>query len=89
MLTGTDNYPGSSLLPRLARSPPPPLYEAFIAVMQHCDVLFKSRPTMGNSFIGKSTRPLAAKLFFERTRREYGVTARSISRSPTTALTHS
>jgi transposase InsO family protein len=59
--------------------------EAFLAAMDRWGVPFEVLTDNGKQFTGKFTRPLPAEVLFERTCREFGITARLTKRhSPTT-----
>lgn len=58
--------------------------ESFVASMARWGVPFEVRIDNGKQFTGRFTRPLPVEVLFERTCREYGITARLTKRRSTT-----
>lgn len=69
----------------LERSSGTAVCDAFVTAIQKWDVPFEVLTDNGKQFTGKHTRPLPVEVLFERTCREFGITARLTRRhSPTT-----
>ncbi|MDV2474333.1 IS481 family transposase [Rhodococcus zopfii] len=86
MLTGIDDHSRFVVVAAVLSSPSgTAVCEAFIAAMTRWGVPFEVLTDNGKQFTGKFTRPLPVEVLFERTCREYGITARLTKRrSPTT-----
>ncbi len=86
MLTGIDDHSRFVVVAAVLEKPSgTAVCEAFIAAMQRWGVPFEVLTDNGKQFTGKFTRPLPVEVLFERTCREYGITARLAKRrSPTT-----
>ena len=86
MLTGIDDHSRFVVAATVLERPSgTAVCEAFIAAMARWGVPFEVLTDNGKQFTGKFTRPLPVEVLFERTCREYGITARLTKRhSPTT-----
>jgi transposase InsO family protein len=86
MLTGIDDHSRFVVVATVLERPSGSgVCEAFIAAMSRWGVPFEVLTDNGKQFTGKFTRPMPVEVLFERTCREYGITARLTKRrSPTT-----
>ncbi|KAA0923125.1 MULTISPECIES: IS481 family transposase [Rhodococcus] len=86
MLTGIDDHSRFIVTATVLEHPSGnAVCEAFIAAIHKWGSPFEVLTDNGKQFTGKHTRPLPAEVLFERTCREFGITARLTRRhSPTT-----
>lgn len=86
ILTGIDDHSRFVVLATVLAIPSgPAVVDAFITAMGRWGVPAEVLTDNGKQFTGKFTRPLPVEVLFERTCREYGITARLTKRrSPTT-----
>jgi transposase InsO family protein len=77
MLTGIDDHSRFVVVATVLERPSgSTVCEAFIAAMSRWGVPFEVLTDNGKQFAGKFTRPMPVEVLFERTCREYGITAR-------------
>ena len=86
ILTGIDDHSRFVVIATVLERPSgTAVVEAFLAAMTRWGVPFEVLTDNGKQFTGKHTRPLPVEVLFERTCREFGITARLTKRhSPTT-----
>ena len=86
LLTGIDDHSRFVTVAAVLEQPSgSAVCEAFVGAMNRWGVPFEVLTDNGNQFTGRHTRPLPVEVLFERTCREYGITARLTKRrSPTT-----
>jgi len=82
LLTGIDDHSRFVTVAAVLEQPSgSAVCEAFVGAMNRWGVPFEVLTDNGNQFTGRHTRPLPVEVLFERTCREYGITARLTSLS--------